>query len=221
MKKGLNREQLASRAARKIPDGSYVNLGIGLPSLIAKYLKDRDVMIHSENGLIGMGAPPPSGQEDPDLVNAGKQPVTIKPGGSICSQVESFAVIRGGHLDITVLGAFQVSRRGDVANWCVPGKGRVPGVGGAMDLVTGTKNVIVTMTHTANDGSPKILNECTFPLTGKKCVNMIITDLAVIRIIESGLRLEEIAPGLMIDDIQSVTEPKLIVSDDLRFMRTN
>ena len=219
MKKGFSKEEIAARAVAEIQDGWYVNLGIGIPNLIPEYLGDKDVVMHSENGLIGMGPAAKKGQEDPDTVNAAKQPVTIIHGGSICSQSESFAIIRGGHLDLTVLGAFQVSENGDMANWQIPGPGRIPGVGGAMDLVAGCKQVMVTMTHTAKDGSPKILNECKFPVTGRKCVNIIITDLAVIRVTEKGLLLEEVAPGFTADEIQAVTEPKLIISKDLREMK--
>lgn len=217
MKPGCTKAQMAQRAAKEIRDGMYVNMGIGLPSLIPDFLVGRDVVIHSENGLLGMGPMARPGEEDPDLVNAGKQPVTILPGGAICSQVDSFAMIRGGHLDMTFLGAFQVSEKGDLANWHVPGA-RVPGVGGAMDLVTGTKHVVVLMTHITKKGEKKIVKECTYPLTGRRCVNTIITDLAVIRVTPKGLLLEEVAPGWTPEEIQELTEPTLFVSDDLKQM---
>ena len=219
MKKGFSKEQIAARAAQEIQDGMYVNMGIGIPNLIPEFLSGKDVIIHSENGLIGMGPLAKSGMEDPDLVNAAKQSVTIVPGGSICSQSDSFLIIRGGHLDMTFLGAFQVSEKGDIANWQIPGGNRIPGVGGAMDLVVATKRVIVTMIHTAKGDSPKILNQCTFPVTGRKCVDMIITDLAVIKVTDRGLLLLETAPGFSAEEIQKVTEPVLIVSDDLKEMR--
>ncbi len=218
MKQPLNKMQLAARAAQEIDDGMYVNLGIGIPNLIPEFLGDKDVIIHSENGLLGMGPMATEEERDPDLVNAAKQPVVCLPGSATCSQSDSFAIIRGGHLDMTVLGAFQVAKNGDIANWMVPGGGRVPGVGGAMDLVTGTKRVMVTMTHTARGGAAKILDECTFPLTGKECVSVIVTDLAVIRVTDDGLVLEEVAPGYTAEDIQAVTEAKLIVSESLKEM---
>ncbi len=216
MKNRLTRVQIAARAAREIHDGMYVNLGIGIPNMIPEYLTEVDVVIHSENGLLGMGPMAPAGEEDPDLVNAAKQPVTVAPGGATCSQVDSFAIIRGGHLDMTVLGAFQVSTAGDIANWAVPGGKRVPGVGGAMDLVTGTKQVMVTMTHNNKDGSPKVVEECTYPLTGMGCVKTIVTDLAVIRIASDGLVLEEVAPGFSVAEVQAATGAKLVVSPDLK-----
>jgi len=217
MNPACTKEQMAARAAREIRDGMYVNMGIGLPSMIPDHLGGRDVVIHSENGLLGMGPMAAKGAEDPDLVNAGKQPVTILPGGAVCSQADSFAMIRGGHLDMTFLGAFQVSEKGDLANWHVPG-GRVPGVGGAMDLVSGTKQVVALMTHVSKEGEKKILKECTYPLTGVKCVNTIITDLAVIRVTPEGLVLEELAPGWTAAEIQDLTEPRLVVSGELKQM---
>lgn len=218
MKKGFNKFQIAERAAAEIKSGMYVNMGIGIPNLIPEYLKDKDVMIHSENGLIGMGPLAKPGEEDPDLINAAKQPVTITAGGAITSQVDSFMIIRGGHLDMAFLGGFQVSEKGDLANWNIPGGKNIPGVGGAMDLVAGTESVVVTMTHCSKDGSPKIMKECTFPLTGKKCVKTIITDLAVIKIVDEGLLLTEFAPGFTVEEIQEVTEADLKIADDIKEM---
>lgn len=215
MKNRLTRAQIAARAAREIHDGMYVNLGIGIPNLIPEHLAEVDVVIHSENGLLGMGPLAAPGEEDPDLVNAAKQAVVVAPGGATCSQVDSFAIIRGGHLDMTVLGAFQVSTSGDIANWAVPGGKRVPGVGGAMDLVTGTKQVMVTMTHNNKDGSPKVVDECTYPLTGRGCVKIIVTDLAVIRVTAAGLVLEEVAPGYTAEEVQAATGARLAISPEL------
>ncbi len=215
MRARLTRDQMAARAAREIHDGMYVNLGIGIPNLIPEYLTGVDVVIHSENGLLGMGPMAPVGEEDPDLVNAAKQAVLVAPGGAICSQAESFAIIRGGHLDMTVLGAFQVSATGDIANWAIPGGKRVPGVGGAMDLVAGTGSVMVTMTHNNRDGSPKVVEECDYPLTGRGCVKTIVTDLAVIRVTTNGLVLEEVAPGFTAVEVQAATGARLMVSPEL------
>jgi 3-oxoacid CoA-transferase subunit B len=217
MAKGLSKEQIARRAARELRDGMYVNLGIGLPNLIPEYLGGVEVVIHSENGLLGMGPLARGADEDPDIVNAAKQPVHMVAGAAVCSQCDSFAIIRGGHLDMTVLGAFQVSARGDLANWQVPGD-RVPGVGGAMDLVTGTKCVMVTMTHTAPDGSAKIVEECTYPLTGRRCVNLVVTDLAFLRVTDAGLVLEEVAPGVTAEEVRAVTGARLLVSPTLKEM---
>ncbi len=221
MKERLNRFQIAARAAEEIRDGMYVNLGIGIPNLIPEYLGNKDVVIHSENGLLGMGPLAAPGTEDPDLVNAAKQAVVVAPGGATCSQVDSFAIIRGGHLDMTVLGAFQVSATGDIANWAVPGGKRVPGVGGAMDLVCGTKQVMVTMTHNNKDGSPKVVEECTYPLTGAGCVSTIITDLAVIRVTDAGLVLAEVAPGFTASEVQAQTGAPLTIAPDLREIDTS
>jgi 3-oxoacid CoA-transferase subunit B len=217
-KRALTKEQIAGRAAREIKDGMYVNLGIGIPNLIPEHLHGVDVVIHSENGLLGMGPLAPSGEEDSDLVNAAKQPVVILPGSAVCSQADSFAIIRGGHLDMTVLGAFQVSEKGDIANWLVPGGNRVPGVGGAMDLVTGTRQVMVTMTHNGPKGEAKIVKECDYPLTGKGCVDLIVTDLAFIRVTNEGLELEEVAPGFTAEEVQERTEARLLVSPNLKEM---
>ncbi|MDO8806403.1 MAG: 3-oxoacid CoA-transferase subunit B [Elusimicrobiota bacterium] len=216
MKEGLSKELLAARAAREVRDGMYVNVGFGIPSLVPEYLAGKDIFLHTENGIIGMGPRAKKGAEDPDVINATKQPVTIVPGGSIVSQSDSFMVIRGGHLDMTFLGAFQVSEKGDLANWKVPGEDTIPGMGGAMDLAAGTKCIVVTMTHTDKDGAPKILKECTFPLTGRKCVSLIVTDLAVIRVTDKGLVLEETAPGFTAAEIQKVTGAELIVSPALK-----
>ncbi|MBI4801645.1 MAG: 3-oxoacid CoA-transferase subunit B [Elusimicrobia bacterium] len=220
MKKGLKRllskEQLAARAAREVGDGMCVNLGFGIPSLVAEYLAGRDVLLHTENGIIGMGPMAKKSGGDPDIINATKQPVTIVPGGAIVSQSDSFMIIRGGHLDMTFLGAFQVSEKGDLANWKVPGEDTIPGMGGAMDLAVGAKRIIVTMTHTDKDGAPKILKECTFPLTGRRCVSLIVTDLAVIRITPEGLVIEETAPGFTAAEIQQATGAKLKISPSLK-----
>lgn len=205
----LSAEAMAKRVAEELPDGSFVNLGIGLPTLVSSFVPEgRTVVFQTENGILGCGPLAPEGKEDPNLVNAGGQFVTLLPYASIFDQVESFAMIRGGHIDISVLGALQVSGDGNLANWFVPERG-VGRIGGAMDLVTGVKKVIVIMKHTTKDGRPKIVKKCTYPLTGKKVVDMIVTDLAVIAITEDGLVLKEIAPGFTVEEIQAVTEPKL------------
>ena len=204
--KKLDRKQMAARVARDIPEGAYVNLGIGLPTLVADFLpKDREIILHSENGVLGIGPQPPKGEEDPDLVNAGKQPVTLLPGGSFFHHADSFAMIRGQHLDFCVLGAFQVSAAGDLANWHTGEPDAIPAVGGAMDLAAGAKQVLVMMEHLTKDGKSKIVERCTYPLTGARCVSRIYTDLAVIDVRPDGLHLVEIvAEGLSFDELQKL-----------------
>ncbi|MFS2081570.1 CoA transferase subunit B [Telluria sp. Tellsp131] len=209
------RDQMAARVAQDIPEGAYVNLGIGLPTKVANYLPaEKEIFLHSENGLLGMGPAPAPGEEDEDLINAGKQPVTLLTGGAYFHHADSFAMMRGGHLDICVLGAFQVSHTGDLANWHTGAPDAIPAVGGAMDLAIGAKQVFVMMEHQTKTGESKIVERCTYPLTGIACVSRIYTDLAVLDVTPEGLRVREMAPGLTLADLQAVTAAPLLAPNE-------
>ncbi|MDC0728483.1 CoA transferase subunit B [Phytobacter diazotrophicus] len=215
----LTREQMAQRVARELRDGYYVNLGIGIPTLVANFVPPGvDVMLQSENGLLGMGAFPTEAELDADMINAGKQTVTARPGAAIFDSAQSFAMIRGGHVDLTVLGAFEVDVDGNIASWMIPGK-MVKGMGGAMDLVAGAENIIVVMTHASKNGESKLLDHCTLPLTGANCIRRVLTDLAYLEIENGAFVLKERAPGVSVDEIVSKTAGRLIVPDVVPEMR--
>ena len=211
----LDKHGIAKRIAQELKDGYYVNLGIGIPTLVANYVpKGINIELQSENGLMGMGPFPYEGEEDADMINAGKQTVTVLPGGVVFDSATSFAMIRGGHVDLTVLGAMEVADNGDIANWKIPNK-MVKGMGGAMDLVAGAENIIVAMMHTNKAGASKILKQCSLPLTGLGCVKKVVTELAVLEVVEGGFKLLERAPGVSVEEIQSKTEGRLIVDGDI------
>jgi len=217
----LTRDQITIRAAQELRDGYIVNLGIGMPTLVANYVPHgMDVWLQSENGLLGIGPFPDDADVDPDLINAGKQTITARPGSSFFSSADSFAMIRGGHVDLCILGAMQISQEGDIANWMIPGK-MVKGMGGAMDLVAGVRRVVVTMEHNAKDGTPKIVRACSLPLTGRRCVHQVITELCVLEMDEGRRRfvLKELAPGVSADEVRSKTEAELIIPDHVATMQ--
>ena len=216
MTRPLSSVDIARRVARDIPDGSYVNLGIGLPTLVADVVgPGKEIIYHSENGILGMGPAPTPGEEDPELINAGKQPVTLLPGGSFFHHTDAFVMMRGGHLDVSVLGAFQVSEAGDLANWATDEAALPPAVGGAMDLAVGAKRVLVVTTHTTRDGRPKLLSRCTYPLTAAAVVDRVYTDLAVLDVCPEGFVVREVAPGVTPDALQAVTGARLRFAPDL------
>ena len=211
----LSKQQIAQRIARELKDGWYVNLGIGIPTLVANYIPDGvNVTLQSENGLLGMGPFPTEDKVDADLINAGKQTVTMLPGSVLFNSSDSFAMIRGGHMDLTVLGAMEIDQNGDIANWKIPGK-MVKGMGGAMDLVAGTENIIVAMTHANKHGKSKLLKQCSLPLTGQSCIKRVVTDLAYLTIEHGAFVLRELAPGVSIEEVKSLTDGDLVVADDV------
>ncbi|MDP6258643.1 MAG: 3-oxoacid CoA-transferase subunit B [Rhodospirillales bacterium] len=212
---GLTRPQVAWRIAQEIDEGSYVNLGIGSPEMVANYVPaDREIVFHSENGILGMGEAPAPGQEDGNLINAGKKPVTLLPGGSYFSHTDSFVMIRGGHIDVCVLGAYQVAKNGDLANWATLDTSKPPGVGGAMDLAVGAKRIFVMMDHCTKTGKPKLMNKCTYPLTGSRVVRTVFTDLAVIDVTEDGFVVREITAGVSFEELQEKTDAVLTLSEN-------